>query len=190
MISNNPAVSDKASVRASLASYYVVKNEPHNARATLRSSVKTALKMLSDEVEENDGDAYWSLEGTLMHCGDDLNALTVKSIAWLIEFDTSIARGIDSGHINLLLNESSLTEVLSQAKSLLEQVQQRIDIGATAAEDERPEDLESYKELLVNLQPWTNAQPYSYYSSRSCDGKCGRTWDFENAMNTCKYCYI
>ncbi|KAL2868600.1 uncharacterized protein BJX67DRAFT_371292 [Aspergillus lucknowensis] len=66
-----------------LARYYQVEGEQTKAKQIVRSAVKLALEMLSDDDSENDYLAYWRLLLVFLPLNDDQNALAAVTMAAL-----------------------------------------------------------------------------------------------------------
>jgi hypothetical protein len=67
-------------IRVVLAACYTLLSDQEKAMQNMRSDMKTAMDLLSDDDPDNDHQAYLMIADVLMHCGDDLNALSSWSL--------------------------------------------------------------------------------------------------------------
>lgn len=70
------------SLRLPMAALYNEANKRDEAKKLLLNDMKSGLDYLSDKDPENDYLGYELIANTLMHAGDDLNALSAWSLYW------------------------------------------------------------------------------------------------------------
>lgn len=66
--------------RSYLGSYYAMIGDSQKTKAVLMGDMKSALALLSDDVDDNDFQGYLYMADILLHSGDMLNALTAWSL--------------------------------------------------------------------------------------------------------------
>lgn len=201
------------------ATYHALRGDRVSAKEQLRQYVRISFENLSDETDENDYWAAYTLAKCLLASGDDLNALTAWSLLEPIETDviTKAFMG-EGGPQQLLVDE--LTELvkakcplgstqIERIKAVQEELETRM--AALNLKDDESGDSEEKKDIqkaqnllqsaLILEESSTNdvtgethispldskdiADKFEYI----CDGTCGTAWDFDHALNSCKYCW-
>jgi tetratricopeptide (TPR) repeat protein len=201
-----------------LAKYHIQRGDQVAAKEQVRQYMRMSIDNLSDETDENDYWAAYTLFRCLSAIGDDLNALTAWSLLEPVETDI-ITRSLklEMGPKQWLVDE--LTELVKTQCPLGATQVQRVKTVQTELEarlaafsqetdqsdnsDTKGEIQKALAVLESALTPKTNlADGASEQASISpldskdiakkfdytCDG-CGKSWDFNNALNTCKYCW-
>ncbi|KAI1087622.1 hypothetical protein F5B19DRAFT_61828 [Rostrohypoxylon terebratum] len=98
--------SSNVAARAYLASYYArFAKDIETARGILRARIDTAFEILSDGVDENDGDGYYFLAEVFLCCGDETKALSAfclplpllfhkDLLSWILESDSDLKQSL------------------------------------------------------------------------------------------------
>ncbi|KAL7919138.1 hypothetical protein ACQKWADRAFT_329980 [Trichoderma austrokoningii] len=191
-----------------LAMYHALRGDRAAAKEQLRQYVRIAVNELCDETDANDYWAAYTLSQCLSASGDDLNGLTAWSLLEPIETDIiTKALMAQGGPQQSLIDE--LTELL-KAKCLLGATQiDRIqvvqeELEARMADEsitaETKEDVQTALNLLQSanlnngasgeapIKPLDDSDIAKRFGF-TCDGTCGTAWDFDHALNLCKYCW-
>ncbi|KAK1244073.1 hypothetical protein MKX08_002211 [Trichoderma sp. CBMAI-0020] len=201
-----------------LAMYYALRGDRAAAKEQLRQYVRISVENLSDETDENDYWAAYTLSKCLLASGDDLNALTAWSLLEPIEKDiVTKAFMLEGGPRKPLIDE--LTEFvkakcplgatqIERIKAVQEELEARM---ASSQEDDESENSEKQEDIQKALNVLQSAltlkenpangageeAPIAPLDSEdiakdfpfTCDGTCGATWGFDRALNMCKYCW-
>lgn len=192
-----------SNARSFLTSYYTLRGDLPSARAIIQGCIDSAFEMLSDGIDDNDWEGYYQLAPILMHYGDDLNALSAycmllpasnKSnvMTWLLDFDEGPEQSLSLDLIATMEKELKFpTRLTTQIDFILGQIEKRLSEPSSAednADETRPTTPGAYEEIRSRLSQVPRGKVTEYFTS-TCDGPCGRMWDFNTAMNACKYCY-
>ncbi|KAI0145358.1 hypothetical protein GGR57DRAFT_517251 [Xylariaceae sp. FL1272] len=204
LISKRQTIVTKEIMTSYLASHYTERQDLESARTVLRPAVEIAFIILSNDTEDDDWYGYKQLAMALARCGDDLNALTAfstnvfeferKTLGWLIEFDGPELGRLSQDHAAILKEEASTLDLIQKAKSLLGNLEQRTtdtdDHTGTETDHDSSEIDLLYDELIGKLRLCATVDLKNAWGmTRLCDGGgCKRVWDYDNAMNMCKYC--
>lgn len=143
-----------------LASYYVHRDQPEEARKLFMEEMVDALDILSDRDPDNDYYGYKLLANILMHTGDDLNALSAWSLLGPNDTYPSSNPGTPSDDDDDDDDETAVDNVEETPVPKL---------------PSEPEPEESTRD---------RSGPLSY----SCDGRCDSSWSYANDMYICRYC--
>ncbi|PON26694.1 hypothetical protein TGAM01_v204195 [Trichoderma gamsii] len=181
-----------------LAMYHALRGDRAAAKEQLRQYMRIAFDNLSDETDENDYWAAYTLSRCLVASGDDLNALTAWSLLEPIETDViTKAFKSEGGPQQSLIDE--LTEFVKakcpfgatqveRIKAVQEELEARM--AALVQEDNRSEAKEDIQKAQNVLQ---SALILKETSANDVTGETHitplDTWDFDHALNSCKYCW-
>jgi tetratricopeptide (TPR) repeat protein len=214
-----PGILGITAADTNLAMYHALRGDQAAAKDQLRQYVRISFDNLSDETDENDYWAAYTLSRCLVASGDDLNALTAWSLLEPIEADViTKAFKSEGGPQQSLIDD--LTEFvkarwtfgatqIDRVKAVQEELEARM--AALVQEDnesgnsEAKEDMQKAQNVLqsalilketsanhvtgeTHITPLDSkdiANNFEYF----CDGTCGAAWDFDHALNTCKYCW-
>lgn len=202
-----------------LAMYHALRGDRAAAKEQLRQYVRISFENLSDETDENDYWAAYTLAKCLLASGDDLNALTAWSLLEPIETDAIIKAFMsEGGPQQSLIDEltefvkakcplgSSQTERIKAVQEELEARMAALNPGDDESEDsEAKKDIQKAQNVLQSalileessandvtgekhitpLDSKDIADKFEYV----CDGTCDTAWDFDHALNSCKYCW-
>ncbi|KAF2450919.1 hypothetical protein P171DRAFT_460386 [Karstenula rhodostoma CBS 690.94] len=169
----------QAEVRALLARYYRAVGDRVNAQETLRPDMELALRLLSDDDEENDWQGYRKLGDALM----DFGAMDDAQAAWsLIQPKQGISHLLErppspntspSEETPPRTDETSSEDGKNEPSSSPNDN----DSEGTPASSERPR----LKRANTTMVP---TGPLSYH----CDGHCGTSWTYADDFHVCCEC--
>lgn len=213
-----PGILGITAADTNLATYHALRGNRAAAKEQLRQYVRISVENLSDETDENDYWAAYTLSKCLLASGDDLNALTAWSLLEPIETDVvTKAFMLEGGPRQPLIDE--LTEFvkakcplgatqIERIKAVQEELEARMASSQEDDESENSEKQEDIQKALNVLQsaltlkensangvaeeaPITtlDSKDIAKYFQFTCDGTCGSVWDFDHALNSCKYCW-
>lgn len=165
--------------------------EREKANETLRSHVKLAADLLSDDDESNDWQAYEKLSVVLIRIDDDINALAAWSLLGPIEdkapeADDGEAEGGDkeaeeADEANSFIEAGG--DVVSEANCGGENGE--VESGEQGTETKTPE--ESVGGSAGSCQP--SPEPFIRGPlSMECDGHCNTTWGYAHDLYYCRDC--
>ncbi|KAL2809195.1 hypothetical protein BJX63DRAFT_370382 [Aspergillus granulosus] len=175
-----------------LARYHQVKGDEAKAKQIVRSTVKLALEMLSDDDSDNDYLAYWRLLLVFLPLNDDENALAAVSMAALASQSTFMNGAPGVAH----LEEPKKGPQKDQGgkdhnKKERKEQSPRPGSGslqAGAVETRRPSTPKSPKTPDLNpVNPAALDDPTAPVFA-ICDGGCGEYWQAASEMWWCKDC--
>lgn len=214
-----PGIDGITAADMNLAMYHVLHGDQAAAKEQVRQYVRISIDNLSDETDENDYWAAYTLSKCLWASGDDLNALTAWSLLEPVETDlVTKALMLEGGPQQSLIDE--LTEFvkakcplgatqLERIKAVQEELQTRMAAFSQEADQsdnsEAKEDIQKALDVLesalapkegltngasgeasmIPLDSKDIAKKFEF----TCDGTCGTVWDFDHALNPCKYCW-
>ncbi|KAI1873242.1 uncharacterized protein JN550_003495 [Neoarthrinium moseri] len=132
-----------SAARVHIAAYHLIKNDAQSARASLRACMDSAFDILSDQDKDNDSLGYIYLATSLLHCGEDVDALSALSqrvpypdkgnvMSWLLEFDgeddDDLVRSLTSSLIATMEKECSERVALKpdQIDYVLHEIEKRL----------------------------------------------------------------
>lgn len=193
-----------------LARYYKVEDDETKAKRIVRSVVKLALEMLSDDDADNDYLAYWRLLLVFLPLGDDENALAAVKMAALASRSAfaSVNPGlplIDGPRKTTPTKEQSPASKERTKKERKEQSPRPAGTSSnnlhaqtvsSTAETRRPSTPSSSLPRTPELKP-TDFQLEKERNEEElastpifaiCDGGCGHFWEDASEMWWCRDC--
>ncbi|EEP81091.1 predicted protein [Uncinocarpus reesii 1704] len=166
---------------------HLMGNKP-KAVENLRSHVRIALDLLSDDDEENDWQGYLRLSFCLSHVDDDINALAAWSLLGPkpIDKDNQSGNDEDKQQVDIgLANEDRITSENGDEGEALSQTDEgKAEEEKGKEEDETSSDAAAMASSPVPSDP--GADGGNMYIL--CDGGCGRVWNTADNIYTCKDC--
>ena len=183
--------------RTYLASHYMLTGNHSAARAALWSCMESAFNLLSDDIDDNDSNAYYDLACILTHLGDDVNARLAFSLRqpWqgpvdiigkLLDFEETSTKSLSEQLIATLRTKCSTYEMvekqIAQALQVLAEFQSKRAPETKSASDAS----QDYAKIQGVLQQWSGKRYMQ--GGLGCDG-CGMQWGFDRAVHQCRYCY-
>lgn len=192
---------------AYLASYYRIHGDTIGARQAIRRSIHSALRMLSDDTEDNDFVAWGVLGSALRFCGDELNSRTAYDMAlpkgppeimnWLLDFPAEPERSLGLELAGMLTTEQIDGSILSDSvNQVLRMLDKRVEEATPLYGFDDNGELEQ-KEIVPGAEAvrmrllvrYPRARTYMIFT-KTCDGVCGKQpWDFTRDIYTCAFCY-
>lgn len=198
-----------AHAKTYLGAYYVLSKDPQDrekAKTIFLADIKSALELLSDDIDWNDYQGYYSLAEFLMHAGDDLNALSAWSLLGPTDLDTP--EGVLQ--FNNEATEKLALELLGTVQSKLKPEAPYLDtFEALKTECESRRNIAIHEGQVIDNDnsPFRSLTDISFrlmdiipsYGevapgkrngnlSNYCDGLCGKRWKFADDFYCCKFC--
>ncbi|KAL2822124.1 hypothetical protein BDW59DRAFT_149666 [Aspergillus cavernicola] len=172
-----------------LARYYQVEGDEKKAKQIVRSLVKLALEMLSDDDSDNDYLAYWRLLLVFLPLNDDKNALAAVAMAALAS-QSAIANVTTNPGVPHI-DEPRRTGGKEHSKKDRKEQSPRpgkLQAGAAGAESRRPSTPNTPRTPeLIPIDPEKDDQAAAPVFA-ICDGGCGFYWETASEMWWCKDC--
>ncbi|KAI9373279.1 hypothetical protein BJX61DRAFT_541905 [Aspergillus egyptiacus] len=174
-----------------LARYYQVEGDEEKAKQIVRSVIKLALEMLSDDDRDNDYLAYWRLLLVFLPLNDDHNALAAVTMAALAS--QSAVANLNPGvpHIDELRRSEKEHTGSPKEPSKKERKEQspRPNAGTSSlstgkVESRRP----STPKTPDSIKPTDPEKEDTAPVFAICDGGCGSYWETASEMWWCKDC--
>jgi tetratricopeptide (TPR) repeat protein len=214
-----PGISGITAADTNLAMYYARRGDRAAAKEQVKQYVRIAIDDLSDDTDENDYWAAYRLSQCLLASGDDLNAITAWSLLEPIETDVvTKALKLEGGpkkSFIVEINEFVKTKCplgatqMDRIKVVQEELETRMAVLSQEADEtgnsEAKEDVQKaltvLQSALTSKENFTNGVTGETPITRldrtdianefqfTCDGTCGASWDFDHALNPCKYCW-
>jgi len=153
-----------------LASYYVHRDQPEEARKLFMEEMVDALDILSDRDPDNDYYGYKLLANILMYTGDDLNAL----IAWSLLGPNDTYPSSNPG------TPSDKDDDDDDDETVVNNAEGESVSPIPVPVPKPPSEPEAEPEESTH----DRAGPLSYF----CDGRCDTSWSYANDMYICRYC--
>ncbi|KAL3468524.1 hypothetical protein BJX64DRAFT_246157 [Aspergillus heterothallicus] len=175
-----------------LARYYEVIGDEAKAKQIVRSIVKLALEMLSDDDSDNDYLAYWRLLLVFLPLNDDENALAAVKMAALASQSTfaNVTPGVP--HLEEPRKSSSKDQG-GKDHNKKERKEQSPRPGSSslqtgAVETRRPSTPNTPKTPDIKPIDPTSLDDPTAPVFAICDGGCGEYWETASEMWWCKDC--
>ena len=181
--------------RAHLAAYYLAAEDQTEARNVLRASIKTVFDLLSDDIEDNDQQAYYNLACILTHFGDDINARRALSLQlpWnvdimdkLLTFDDEATRNLSTVLMKDLRSKCHPWETLDIQIMMTRQILTKLETEHPPEDDSSDNHHQRYSKIREVLSQWSGNR--GLWDGLCCDG-CLRSWTFDLGMHQCKCCF-
>ncbi|KAL4872377.1 hypothetical protein BDV12DRAFT_183060 [Aspergillus spectabilis] len=178
-----------------LARYYQVTGDAVKAKQIVRSAIKLALEMLSDDDSENDYLAYWRLLLAFLPLDDDENALAAVTMAALAS-RSALALANLNPNIPLIDEPKQPPVKDSKEHPRKERKEQSprpssLQTGTPPTRPRRPSTPNSNTPIMTpELKP---IDPDKRIDDQApvfaiCDGGCGYFWETASEMWWCKDC--
>lgn len=212
-------VSGLTAADTALAQYHTLLGDRAAAREFMRQYMRMCIENLSDDTDENDYWAAYTQFKCLSASGDDLNALTAWSLLEPVETDiVARALNLETGPQRWLVDEltgfvKAKCPLGATQFDKVKAVQAELEARLAAADQEtdQSENAETHVEIrkalavlesiqvpeidgiggtseqatISPLESKDIAKKFDY----TCDGTCAGRWDFNTALNMCKYCW-
>lgn len=200
-------------IRSYLGCYYTLAGDLARAKKVFLEDMKSALAMLYDDTDDNDSQGFYRLADILMHCGDELNALSAWSLlgpkdesveARILDFPEEPQRTM--AH-HLITSVHDRCEADAPLPEICDALRKEIEILSSKL-NEAPELEENVSHLaaLDNIRAkMTELEALAAENSKeaipapptertgglynTCDGRvCGTYWTYANDFYCCKIC--
>ncbi|KAI1214432.1 uncharacterized protein F4807DRAFT_128353 [Annulohypoxylon truncatum] len=138
LTSQTPALSN-IDAKTYLASYYarIAKDVP-KARAILQAHIDSAFDVLSDDIDDNDSDGYYSLAEVLLYCGDEISALSAFSLplppspnrevlSWILESESELKQFLSTKLIAAVAKTCPTASIDDQLEFLIRHINEILD---------------------------------------------------------------
>ncbi|KAL3477766.1 hypothetical protein BJX99DRAFT_225700 [Aspergillus californicus] len=168
-----------------LARYYQVEGDEKKARQIVRSLVKLALEMLSDDDADNDYLAYWRLLLVFLPLNDDRNALAAVAMAALAS-QSAIENVTPAVPHTEELRRSGGKDHSKKGRKEQSPRPNIAGLQPGAVESRRPSTPNTPK--TPEMKPVDPEQDISAPVFAICDGGCGSYWETASDMWWCKDC--
>ncbi|KAK6832870.1 hypothetical protein PG987_007564 [Apiospora arundinis] len=189
---------DMSGPRAHLAANSLRKEGQTAARKVLQASMKTTFDLLSDDIEENGGYAYYLLGCILTHLGDDINAriafffrlpnpANVDVMEKLLSFEKDDTRAVGAELLKDLRSECEVWQPVDKQITMALKILAKRESELSSKEDgfnHGPQ--QEYATIRDALQEWSGQRYLA--SELYCDG-CLRSWGFDFGVHQCSCCY-
>ena len=159
-----------------IARYYQVKEDTIKAKQVVRSIVKMALELLSDNDGDNDFQAYWRLFLVFLPLDDDENAFVAIAMAALAKANDA-SHAVHGGHILAGSSQFPLAATQEELGAVSRRRDLRVNTVIDHQDDTEEHDSHSDAESLAEFDEFA-----------ICDGKCGYCWTTASEMWWCKDC--
>jgi tetratricopeptide (TPR) repeat protein len=188
--------------KAYLGAYYVLSKDLTKAKKLLLEDFNSAMALLSDDVDYNDYQGYYSLAEILMRSGDDLNTLSAWSLLGPSDLDTpkDVLQFDDQKTQDIALELLSVVQskVSPEAsnREIFEALRKECQLQQQNRNSENPDDasrlgtlMEIEYHLAVNTPTYSDSGRRNGYLTNYCDGRvCGKRWDYADDFYCCKIC--
>ncbi|KAH8592092.1 hypothetical protein B0O99DRAFT_689874 [Bisporella sp. PMI_857] len=162
--------------RSYLGCYYAIREDYATAKQVFLEDMKSALALLSDDVEYNDHVGYRILAEVLMHSGDSLNALSAWSLL-----------GPNPEHVEDQSNDNAKeeSEQASEDEDAEDEDQEKSTQEAGQVEQVQGDGTE---QTSILKGPKTLRHTRGGDLDNHCDGLCGRNWSYADDFYCCTIC--
>ena len=152
-----------------LASCFVHRDKPEEARELFMQEMTDALDLLSDTDPDNDSYGYMLLGTALTHTGDDLHALSAWSLLGPYADISTSVHGM----------------TLEESKTVANNAREAQSPDPIPDRDPAPEPEYPDSESHVSSEPGRSDIEIIRYA---CDGDCGKRWSYPDDVYVCRYC--
>ncbi|KAI2467316.1 hypothetical protein F4781DRAFT_402847 [Annulohypoxylon bovei var. microspora] len=151
LVSQGPSLSNLES-KTYLASYYArIGQDIPKARGILQAHIDSAFDLLADDIDDNDGDGYYSLAEVLLYCGNESDSITGfllpvppfsgspdgNILFWMLESEAELEQSLSNELITTVGKTCPTASIRDQLEFLIkhtEEILGKISNNGTAAD--------------------------------------------------------